>query len=1002
MMVATLATVPTHAMHALATQVSKRPAIVVSMSDPMPGQTFFVSSSIGPRIIRPVQLQLFTDSGWTKLTRSTTNSRGAARLAWRTQEATVRVRIFAPRVRRGGTVLPRRASRAATITTRSASPVPTATQQPTPMPTHGPFPVARPQSATFTVKRDAQDQVGVVIVTSESTPGRDAALQARAPGGSWRTVASRPLPGGTLTELTSLVPVSQIRGEQLRVWLAAFGDLEAYETEKLVPPDVVAHVQRSNGAHKLSATTTGEVHRVRFFLDGDILAEDNAAPWNVSGELAGGRHDVVVRAFGPLESVLSTSLEIESEPSTAQTHAGMAEGFQLETVQSGFDLPTSAATAGADLVFVAEKRGVVQAISGDGQGGWEQPGQVLDLQDLVFDGLDAGLTGLAVDPDFAENGFVYLGYAFEEGTGHSGWKSQQVARYQWDGRQLLPESRHVVLGSVTGDACHDPANVRTPDCLPLLSGFHTVGDLGFDAAGDLLVALGDGALYTSANAISARTLTMRVQDPEVLVGKLLRVDAETGKGVSSNPLYTGDGSSNSSRVLAQGFRNPFRFTVDGDHVIVGDVGEATFEEINVVHLEQPAGKPANYGWPCMEGNVETPLEGIDDPDSPWHLCREIREDNPELPAYQYAHTVDGGSVTAGLILDNPTYPETVHGQLLYGDYAQDRLHTLSIPYGEEASAGQPIADSTAAGGPVKIFAGPNGWAWTVSIFGGALQQLTYSADRTGGRCATGEFGRGFHDLDGPDSTFDDESPAYGDTILPTTVIAPTECVGDINLEPTKGSPWATEAEPDLRAHPGDRFGVSWRGQVDLEGGTYRFRARASEWIRLRVDGALLHDSFAADDEGWQHDVVLQPGLHTVSVEYLHGDVEEASASVTWKIVGQPPVVSLVAPSNGTVTDGAFGWEVSVSDADGDPTADLVANTRVVANLLHYNAGSLHVHPYQQVAGQQTGTMVVHDVHAPGSGVIRLRAVTTDTSGARSRSAPVYICFPGGNVGPCAD
>ena len=82
---------------------------------------------------------------------------------------------------------------------------------------------------------------------------------------------------------------------------------------------------------------------------------------------------------------------------------------------------------------------------------------------------------------------------------------------------------------------------------------------------------------------------MRVQDPEVLVGKLLRVDPATGKGVPDNPLYTGDGSLNSSRLLATGFRNPFRFTVDGDHVIVGDVGEATFEEIDVVHLTRAGG-----------------------------------------------------------------------------------------------------------------------------------------------------------------------------------------------------------------------------------------------------------------------------------------------------------------------------------------------------------------------------------------------------------------------------
>jgi len=49
------------------------------------------------------------------------------------------------------------------------------------------------------------------------------------------------------------------------------------------------------------------------------------------------------------------------------------------------------------------------------------------------------------------------------------------------------------------------------------------------------------------------------------------------------------------------------------------------------------------------------------------------------------------------------------------------------------------------------------------------------------------------------------------------------CSPDIELAPTSGSPWATETNPDLRSHPGDRFGVSWRGRVALEGGTYLLR-----------------------------------------------------------------------------------------------------------------------------------------------------------------------------------
>ena len=176
---------------------------------------------------------------------------------------------------------------------------------------------------------------------------------------------------------------------------------------------------------------------------------------------------MVARAFGPVESVLSDVTELLAPVDTVEADTGLAAGFRLETVQSGFDLPTSAAVAEPGLVLVPEKAGVVKAITRGGDGDWDLPRVVLDLSDRVFDQGDAGLTGIAADPAFADNGFVYLAYAVDEGDDGAARRSQQVVRYEWDGTVLDPASRHVVLGSVTGPACHDPANVRTPDCIPL-------------------------------------------------------------------------------------------------------------------------------------------------------------------------------------------------------------------------------------------------------------------------------------------------------------------------------------------------------------------------------------------------------------------------------------------------------------------------------------------------------------------------------------------------------
>lgn len=850
----------------------------------------------------------------------------------------------------------------------------------------------------------------MVLTTSDSTPGRVATLEAQDGSGTWQAMATMTLPEGTSTRFAAVVPATEVRGRPLRVHLAAYSGLEQVTTAVLVPPSISLDARVEDRSAELAVATSGQVDKVRFFVDGARVLEDVSPPWTLDLPDVGGRHDVVARAFGPLESVLSEVVEYTVPVDAVQYDTGMAAGFRLETAQSGFDLPTSAAVADAGLVLVSEKSGVVKALSSDGAGGWELPREVLDLRDLVFDEGDAGLVGIAVDPDFADTGFVYLSHALDEGTDPSGWKSQQVARYHWDGTRLDPASRHVVLGSVTGSACHAPQNVRTPDCMPLLGSAHTVGDLAFDGSGNLLVGVGDSAL--SPGELKARTHALRVQDPEVLVGKVLRVDPQSGRGVPGNPMYAGDGSANSSRVLAMGLRNPFRFVVVGDHVVLGDVGESSFEEIDVVHLDQPAGAPANYGWPCLEAGMPTDLGDVEDPDNPWHACAAVRDDETEAPAHAYEHTTGGGSITAGLPLDGSGYPESVRGLFLYGDYAQNHLRTVSLPHGGVASPGPAIADSTAAGGPVKIFRGPDGWAWTISIYTGSLQRLTWSADATSETCATGEFRRGFHDLDGPESTFDREYPEgpwkwltpYNDTHLPAEVLAPVECVPDTRLAQTSGSPWLTGDAQDLRDHPGDRFGVSWRGRVQLEGGTYQFRVRGSEWIRLRVDDVLVHDFYANDYWGdhRNHDVVLQPGLHTVSAEYLHGDQDLAHATIAWEQIGRPPEVHLAVPSVAIPDDGDLAWLVDVSDPDGDSQEALLSRTRVVAELLHYDEEAYHVHPYREVVGQASGTMALDDVHAPGSGVVRLWAESTDASGDTGRSTPVYACFADGDVGPCAD
>lgn len=349
---------------------------------------------------------------------------------------------------------------------------------------------------------------------------------------------------------------------------------------------------------------------------------------------------------------------------------------------------------------------------------------------------------------------------------------------------------------------------------------------------------------------------------------------------------------------------------------------------------------------------------------------------------------------------------------MFGDYAQNFIRTAEMSADGRVSGLALLADATAAGGPVKFFTGPDGLTWSVSIMGGALQRIRWTGEALADTCPTGTFRRTFHDLDGPDSVFDREFPddgwrwifPYAAVQLPSETMGEATCESRIHLD-TTGSPWVGDGTDD-RAHPGDRFGAAWRGRLDLEEGTYRFVVRGTEWVRLWIDDKVVHDFYANDfwdPEIRQHDVTLGRGQHVVRAETVHGDAARAFADVSWSRVGGAPSIRLEAPANGTVAaDGAVDWRVVVSDPDGDTQQALAEDVELAVDFLHYAGDSYHSHPSSRIAGQLSGTLRVDDVHAPGHGVVRLRASVTDASGARSTSAPVYVCFRGGGVGPCGD
>ncbi len=294
-------------------------------------------------------------------------------------------------------------------------------------------------------------------------------------------------------------------------------------------------------------------------------------------------------------------------------------------------------------LFVWERAGKLYVCNRDGSGNYiKQVTPVADITQEVADWDAHGFLGFAVDPNFQTNGLIYLMYVVNRHhllyygtpdynpnitiTGQA--TIGRVTRYQTttSGGNLVinPASRYVLIGEskTTG--------------MPILHHSHGVGTLAFARDGTLLVTIGDAASYEGNDAGSdpgtfyAQALAdgiirpaenvgaFRSQLVNSMSGKLLRIDPQTGNGVSSNPFYdAAQPRAPKSRVWALGIRNSFRIFIkpesgstdpavgDIGEVFLGDVGFASWEEMNI--CRQPG---TNFGWPIYEGNEYTiPLSG---------------------------------------------------------------------------------------------------------------------------------------------------------------------------------------------------------------------------------------------------------------------------------------------------------------------------------------------------------------------------------------------------------
>ncbi len=239
--------------------------------------------------------------------------------------------------------------------------------------------------------------------------------------------------------------------------------------------------------------------------------------------------------------------------------ATLPSGFTETTIASGLANPTAMAFAPDGRLFVCKQTGQLRVIENN---------QLLATPFVsltVNSSGERGLLGVAFDPNFTVNQFVYLYYTATSPTIHN-----RVSRFTANG--------NVAVGGET--VLLD---------LPTLSATnHNGGAMHFGLDGKLYIAVGD-----NANGANSQSLTTPL-------GKMLRINTD-GTIPSNNPFFTQTTGINRA-IWALGLRNPFTFSFQptSGRMFINDVGQNTWEEIN----DGIAG--ANYGWPTTEGPTTNP------------------------------------------------------------------------------------------------------------------------------------------------------------------------------------------------------------------------------------------------------------------------------------------------------------------------------------------------------------------------------------------------------------
>lgn len=234
---------------------------------------------------------------------------------------------------------------------------------------------------------------------------------------------------------------------------------------------------------------------------------------------------------------------------------GGPSGVTTENVATGLVVSWALAFAPDGRLFVTERPGRVRVIDQSGL----RPEPVIDLTNVVVSSGESGLCGIAVDPDFATNRYLYVYYSYRPGISI---RNRVVRLIEQDNQATVDR---VLVDDIPGNTIHDGGRIKFGP--------------------DSLLYIGTGDAGTSSNA----------QNLSSLGGKILRIDRH-GNPAPDNPFPQ------APLVYSYGHRNVQGLAWDSsgqlyntEHGPSGEFGQFSNDEVNIIY----AG--GNYGWPNCIG-----------------------------------------------------------------------------------------------------------------------------------------------------------------------------------------------------------------------------------------------------------------------------------------------------------------------------------------------------------------------------------------------------------------